>query len=203
MPRSSSHRGNLYPPITCLILLSKFMDNRLKAGTRELKEVSQEVRGISPKCKAASCLVKLGAWQGADRMPSKAVREGAGTPGSHPHKKKNQRNGYWATQEPGCKAERYPTFGKWHFCVHYREVAGLCQMLGFSDLLKVRNWTFEASGQLNQTKREAKVRSRLTTYQMDSALQFWSHTDEGMWDFLEVLFTCFSSVLSCKMFIIW
>lgn len=58
------------------------MDNMLKAGTRELREVSQEVRGILPKCKAASCLVKLRAGQGANRMPSKAVREGAGTLGS-------------------------------------------------------------------------------------------------------------------------
>lgn len=78
-------------------VLSKFMDNMLKAGTRELKEVSQEVRGISPKCKAASCLEKLRAEQGADRMPSKAVREGAGTPGNPPPLKKNQRNGYWGT----------------------------------------------------------------------------------------------------------
>lgn len=176
------------------------MDNMLTAGTRELREVSQEVRGILPKCKAASCLVKLGAGQGANRMPSKAVREGAGTLDS-PQKIRGVDTG-----EPRSQAIRQrdiPWFGKWHFCVNHREVSGVSQMLRFSDLLKVRNWTFEASGQLSQTKREAKVRSRLTMYQMDSILQFWSHTKEGMWNFLEVLFIYFSSALSCKIFIIW
>ena len=138
MPRSSSHRGNLYPPITCLILLSKFMDNRLKAGTRELKEVSQEVRGILPKCKAANCLVNWGQGRELTECHPRQLGKGQGLQAPAPTKKiRGMDTGEHRSQ--AVRQKDIPWFGKWHFCIHHREVSGLCQMLGFLDLLKVRN----------------------------------------------------------------